>query len=193
VIAGVGWIGWKVQRARAQRQAADAIKSMGGRVYYDYHRTDTRTNLIDDRRPPVPQFVLSIFPAEMFGRVVEVSLSHNRNLTNDDLVHLRALPHLKTLFVCGGSVTGDGLEHLCNLRELEDLSLGIPLGDDDLRYLSSLKSLKEIYLLGPRPGDFMVRFQGPTLIYDEASHNSNVTDGGVQELASQLPGCRITY
>ena len=189
----LGWIGLRQHRARVQRGAVEAIVKLGGQVRYDYHRTDDRTNVIDYRRPQIPQFLLSIFGDDMFCQVVEVSLSHNAELTNDDLVHLRSLPHLKTLFLCGGEVTGDGLYHLCNFHDLEDLTLGIPLTDDDLHYLASIKSLKEIYLLGPRPSDFMVRLRGPTLIYDDQSHNSNVTENGIQTLASELKGCRITY
>ena len=104
------------------------------------------------------------------------------------------LRHLKTFFLCGGRVTPDGLVHLRRLQ-LEDFSLGIQISDDDLPYLAQLKSLRELYIMGPRPAGFSVRHRAPPAkLYNAKDYNSLVTDEGIVELASELPNCeRISY
>ena len=188
-------LGWKVERARKQKRAVAALTELGARVLYDYHYSDTSTKLREARRPP---WLLSMFGEDMFCEVVEVRLSHVPELKNDDLVHLRKLPHLKTLFLCSGRVTPDGLVHLRGLRELEDLTIGIQISDDDLHHLARLKSLRELYILGPRPGGYSVRTRAPpnapAKLYNAKDYDSLVTDEGIAELASELRNCqRISY
>ena len=117
------------------------------------------------------------------------------DLTNDDLKCLDSLPHLRKLYVAGGKVDGNGLKHLRNLAKLEQLSLGIPLTDDDLRHLIPLQSMQELFLMGPSDTNSYVSYlRGPTLIYDDkVFYDSGVTSTGIDDFSTQFPNCLITY
>ena len=194
----------KYRNVWAQRRAVAALRQAGGRVWYDFHRSDSSTNYVDARRPAMLRSIESAFgrrfadwlrsigAEDLFGEVVEVSVSHKPNLTDEDLRFLKDLPDLKTLFLSGGAVTPNALEYLANHRFLEDVSLGIEMTDDDLHHLAEITSLRELYLMGPRPGDYIVRLQGSSTI-DFNEYDSRVTAEGVKRLSTALPDCRISY
>ena len=107
----------KYRNVWAQRRAVAALRQAGGRVWYDFHRSDSSTNYVDARRPAMLRSIESAFgrrfadwlrsigAEDLFGEVVEVSVSHKPNLTDEDLRFLKDLPDLKTLFLSGGAVT----------------------------------------------------------------------------------------
>jgi hypothetical protein len=80
---------------------------------------------------------------------------------------------------------------LRGLTELEDLSLRITMTDESLSHLSSLTSLKTLFLMGDSD---TYRYQSKSkLLFDYDDYDSGVTKSGVERLLSEIPGCRITY
>jgi len=70
-------------------------------------------------------------------------------ISDDGLVHIKKLPHLKILNISHPWITDVGLEHLSELRELENLNLNnTRITDDGLAHLRSMKSLKKLNLGG---------------------------------------------
>lgn len=183
-----GWLARNRNLASRQHKAVAAIESLGGQVLYDYNARD------ESAEPQISPMLNSLFGKDFFCNVVEVRWSYQPALKNDDLAYLKDLPHLKTLILSGGTVTAEGLVHIHRLRSLEDLSLGIEMTNDDLNYLRPTNSLKELYLMGPRPEGFVTRMQDHSKrIYDAPMYDSLVTKEGVEGLASSLPNCRISY
>jgi len=192
------WLGLIVHRARQQRAAVEVIVSLGGRVYYDYQVTQSPAEGFRSPRKvaaPSAGWLRSTLGDDFLSTVVYVRLSGRPNLTNDDLRAFEKLPHIKTLFLCGGDgVSGEGLVHLRGLSDLEDLSLGIPLTNDDLAHLFELKSLRWLFLMGPAPGSYVVRAHSRSKsLFDAPDYESRVTRTGVEKLADALPNCRISY
>ena len=195
------WLGLAINRAHKQRAAVEAIVEMGGKVCYDYQvRFDNQQGITSpilegSKWTPVrpsPSLFRSLFGEDFISPVVHVSIKGG-NLTNGDLIHLEGLPHLRTLFIWRATnVTGDALQHLGGLSELEDLSLGIQMTDDDLRHLYQLKSLRNLFLMGPETGT--VRYWArKTRVFDASDYRTDVSVEGVQQLGGILTDCRISY
>lgn len=81
------------------------------------------------------------------GQKVEAAELRNPEVTDADLVHLRALPHLKLLEIDATRLTDAGLEHLAGLANLEDLQIGHgPITDAGLVHLKAMTRLKSLAL-----------------------------------------------
>ncbi len=67
---GIAWLAIKVQQARRQRQAADALQSLGGFVLYDYE-PDGAAQVVE---PPGPAWLRELLGQYFFTRVARVNL-----------------------------------------------------------------------------------------------------------------------
>ena len=117
---------------------------IGGQVYYDYQYQGQESGLNKNAKSDLSPFVKSLFGEDMFSHVTYVNLDAAPTI-KEDLRHLRRLPHLKRLRLVGGKVSADGLANLSESHELEYISLGFDLKDEDLAFLSHAKSLRELY------------------------------------------------
>ena len=75
-----GWLGVKMQRAREQKQAVEAIKKLGGRVQYDYQR-DASGAPIKGAKPPGPAWLRQLLGDDCFTNVVALSSATGRSRT----------------------------------------------------------------------------------------------------------------
>ena len=97
---------------------------------------------------------------ETLGKVVDdlqpvaalrfLDLSENRNVTNDGLVRLKALPQLTGLNLSSCTISNNGLTYLRALPNLTYLNLAYcnHLSDPALKILESIKSLVYVDLKG---------------------------------------------
>ena len=68
-----GGLGWKANRAHAQRQAVAAIKAAGGGIIYDFqYPNDGKPR---PKEPPGPRWLRSMLGDEYFQEVAGVSFS----------------------------------------------------------------------------------------------------------------------
>jgi len=111
---GLAWFAREVQREWAQREAAVAIRKLGGRVAY----VDVSGGMI----PTAVAWLGALIDDDLSGYVAAVSLDATR-VSDAGLVHLRGLTQLKWLDLTGTQVTGSGLEHLQGLTQLQELTL----------------------------------------------------------------------
>jgi hypothetical protein len=105
------WLGVKVNHARRQKEAVEALRTLGFRVYYEHWRTgDGSFDL--SKTLEVPTWLLSLAGDDFFQRVVSVEVGPAS--IDEDLVHLAALPHIESLHVSGrgNAVSDAGLSHL---------------------------------------------------------------------------------
>ena len=103
--AGQGW--GEPGSEMGRDEAVAAIRGLRGRVRYDEKSPDKRIVLVD---------------------LVET------DVVDADLVFLKGMTHLRTLYLNGTRVTDAGLQHLKGLASLETLRLGASAGDFGGRY-----------------------------------------------------------
>ena len=134
-----GWVGVRIAKARRQKAAVDAIVSGGGWFFYDYQLTPGDP----DAAPPGPAWLRNFVGDDFFASVVEVG-----SFSGSGIDTLEACPELKTCNLSGSYVTDAGLEHLQNLRTLEELNLqgSFRVSDDGLRNLKALTGLRKLNL-----------------------------------------------
>ncbi len=156
LIVGVGvvaiWLGWWVNSATRQQQAVRAILARGGSIAYDYQYDAAITRRLPKGEPSRPVWLQRLLGDDYFHNVVMAGLDidetfHDVGAKDADLLQLKGLPHLKLLYLCGGRITDDGLEHLQNLTELRRLFLWKnPISGEGLKYLSRLRKLQHLDL-----------------------------------------------
>ena len=214
---GFAWIGWRMQRARTNRnepveEAVASIQESGGNVQRDYEELRPQTwleELFDD--PGDPDDPVRVWETEV--------TFHGFNVTNAGLERLKDLKNLRSLVLSGSNVTNAGLERLKDLKNLEMLFLyDTQVTDAGLEHLKGLTTLDTVYLSGTRVTDaglehlegmtnleildlFGTQFTDECLEYlKELTNlqqmnliNTNITAEGVSELQQALPNCKIRH
>jgi hypothetical protein len=117
VSIGLSWFAVKLERARRQREAVEAIEGMVV-VYYEggYCPTDPFAE------PSLPRWLRELFGYDFFFDVVEVYVSE-RDFGDEEASHLKALTSLTTLRLADTKISDAGLKHLEGLTNLEGLNL----------------------------------------------------------------------
>ena len=67
------WLATEMKAARKQREAADGIRKVGGKVYYDYH-FDPSGYWTPGATPPGPSWLRKLLGDDQFADVTVVSL-----------------------------------------------------------------------------------------------------------------------
>jgi hypothetical protein len=160
----LGWLAYKVRQAREQRAVVRQIQELGGTAGHCV-QFEPR-----EKWPPrVPSWLLNILGDDFFRTINYVALSGSK-VTDAELVRLRALPQLESLYLRSSQVTDAGLVCLPVLTQLEELSLdSTQITDAGLEHLRGLTQLKSLSLV-----------------------NTQVTDAGVAQLQKALPNVQIT-
>jgi hypothetical protein len=157
-----------------QRQAAEAIRSLGGQVYYDYHFAESRTAEPDESAQPTGRHWLGNWPGvDFFHRVEGVRYGSFATAAADDggLNWLARLPHVHWLAIHGTGVSDDGLAALRDLAELRRLTLyATGLTDGCVDHLASLDRIERLEI------DY-----------------TQITDRGAARLREALPSTRVEY
>ena len=92
-------------------------------------------------------------------------------LTDDGLRHLSELENLEELWLPGCGITGAGVRHLHNLGHLKELHLGhCWVNDEDLHHFEGLVNLETLIL-----------------------YHNGVSERGVGTLRKALPDCQIEF
>ncbi|HVX13663.1 MAG TPA: hypothetical protein VHC22_20940 [Pirellulales bacterium] len=151
---------WIAPRER-QRRAVEAIEAAGG---WEYYGSEGRLMLTTS-----DSLLRRWLPKDYTDDVEEVWFSPDPPITDDVLVHLKALPKLRSLQLGNTPITDAHLVHLHGLTELRSLDLtATQITDAGLAHLEGLRSLENLSL------DF-----------------TQVTDDGVTRLREALPNCEI--
>ena len=149
---GMSWVGVKMQQARRQNEAVEAIKKLGGEVQYDY-QVDASGEEIDGAEPPVPAWMRSLLGEDFLATVVGVSLNHT-DVTDAGVEHLAELAHLTSLDLSDTQLTDAGLKNLKRLTQLHWLELsGTQVTDAGIEHVNGLTQLEELRLDGTQVTD----------------------------------------
>ena len=176
----LSWFATRLERARRQREAVEAIQKWSDTVSYE------------PTGPSAPDWACAILGYDFFIDVVNVSVGPGfgddeakylkglpklralslsyTEITDAGLKHLDGLTHLESLYLKRTEITGTGLKHLEGLTDLERLNLGhTEITDAGLKHLEGLTDLEVLHLGG-----------------------TQVTTQGADSLRQALPNCYIS-
>ncbi len=165
-------LGWKANRARAQRRAVAAIRAVNGNVAYDFQYTGddvlTPKPFSPSKGPSAPKWLRNLLGDEYFQEVTMVTfrspvsddilpsiatLDHlvQLSLTGEEIgdpamTQVAKLPRLKSLTLARSSVTDAGLTHLAAARRLQRLAIHGAAGvtDAGMTSLAGLPDLRSV-------------------------------------------------
>ena len=142
-------LGWKVERARKQREAVSWIQQSGGTVIYDYEilrsvrngRSHSKVASNPKPSPPGPKWLRELVGIDFVDDVVMVFLDHGGKIT--DVTPLAGLKNLERLDLCQSPVSD--LTPLAGMKNLQSLWLS-ESQVSDLTPLAGLKNLEWLIL-----------------------------------------------
>jgi len=114
------WFGVKMQQARRQKAAVEAIRDLGGHVRYHYEYVKSRDweGYDPDARPPGPSWFLNFVGVDFLSDVRRVELTGPR-VTDAHVEHVSGLTRLKELKLSDTQISDGGLAQLKKLTDLE--------------------------------------------------------------------------
>jgi len=181
---GMSWFAVKMQRARRQREAVEAIEKLGGWVRFDYQVNQSIVLASSPPpQPPGPEWLRRVLGDDFFAKVVSADL-HNTQATDAWLEHLDGLPHLQQLNLMGTPVSDAGVQHVERLGELRVLSLdSTQVTDAGLDRLRGLGQLQLLLLCNTKITDAgLMRLKGLRQLQSLWLYGTSVTDAGLEHL-----------
>jgi hypothetical protein len=215
LLASTGtWFTVRVQRAKRQEDAVEAIRGFWGFVAYDYEQ-------VPGSAPPGPDWMRRLFGEDFFATAVGVALERKLNgpvVTDAALVHVKALHQLEWLALDDAQITDDGLQQINGMTQLRYLWLShTPITDLGLEHLkgmtglqllglsstkitdaglASLKAmgeLRDLDLYGTRITDEgLLHLKGMVQLQGVGLGGTQVTEEGVKSFQQALPDCRVS-
>jgi hypothetical protein len=134
------WLGLKVNRARRQRDAVTAIRALGGTVQYDYQH-------VTPNEPPGPGWLRENLGLDFLADADYVGIP---NATSGKLgmivPHLESLPALRSLHISHSQINDDDVRTLTKLTHLKELWLGgsTLLSGKSLSYIALLEDVRKL-------------------------------------------------
>jgi Leucine-rich repeat (LRR) protein len=186
---GMSWVGLKMQQARRQKEAVEAIKGLGGWVRYDYQWDQLgfaqafpqaiTYKGIGSPEPPGPSWLRSLFGLDFFARVVEAVIE-----TDAQTEHLKGLHRLETLYLTGNRVTDVGMARLEGLTQLQDLTLvGSRVTNTGLEHVGGLSQLQNLNVGGTQVTDAGLKhLKGLSQLQGLNLSGTRITDAGLKHL-----------
>ena len=151
-----GSLGWIVRNAKTQRDAVAAIIKVRGQAFYEINPTDevfAWKKLLAFRRL-VGEYIGIDFVFHVMSVNIDVTPEKNDAARQQALARVGDLARLKTLNLCGLSVTDRHLGRVAGLRHLEVLMLqNTGISDAGLTHVRALTSLQEICITNAGIGD----------------------------------------
>ena len=168
-------LGWRLHRAKQQRDAVAAIRAAGGWVHYDYERLDYMSGIADrEAEPWEPAWLLALLGIDFFHDATNVTVPADRGPAKNFVPHLTQLRRLRSLvinfddaemrtvgsfkhlesFVVWSAISDEGVVHLSNASNLRNVALGSSqLSDHSLALLARLPNLERLQLQGSKVTD----------------------------------------
>jgi|SRR5436190_4447146 len=198
------WIGFKVNAARRQKEAIEAIHKAHGGLFFDYEMVEmpgkpghlipastvslwssitgkTLPPVNPDPSPSGPAWLRKLLGDDYFREVYQVSISGPQYdyINETEFAQLSSLTEVRKLFLTDIKIaTGPHVER--------------PLRDSDLAVLRNMRQLDDLLLWGANISDtgleYLKRFTKLTTL---DLRRTKVTPDGVRELQKALPNCKI--
>jgi len=156
----LGWCGWRLQLARNELKAADAIVEAGGEVAYanQFDGHVSRLTPLAAHTSKIGAWSQELLGVNPWNRMVSVKSVDDKTLA---LVSKYSLTGLEIVRLDGSQITDAGLAHIRDCTRVRVLSLdGAHVSDRGLDNIRHYKRLEELWL-----------------------NNTLVTDAGVKKIA----------
>lgn len=214
------WLGVKIQEAKNQKAAVQAIQAVGGRVQYGY-QVDEQGYVTQQAESRRPVWLRSVFGDDFLDDVVLIFLGRTEatdtglegmegfeewyrhrelelgdtKFTDAGLQYLKGFTQLRYLYLGGSRITDAGLEHIEGLSQLQRLELYVtPVTDAGLEHLNGLPQLTQLAILHTEVTDAGIEhLKGLTQLQSLILYRTRVTDAGVKKLQQALPNCKIIW
>jgi hypothetical protein len=176
--------GWRINRARLQREAAQMVRAAHGFVVYDYELRSDLEPLDDRAKPWEPAWLQSLVGIDFFHDVTGVRMCLPASDV-DIAPSLKRLPRLRSLWLRGVHFDDATLRTVGRLKRLEYFVVATTtITDDGVAELSDLPRLRHVDIrlaqLGDRSLQSLARL--PSLEHLEIN-GTRLTDGGLAALA----------
>jgi hypothetical protein len=189
-------LGWRLQRAREQREAVEAIRKAGGWVYYDYQHYDPKTGKFDNQAAPwEPAWLTDAVGVDFWHDVEAVNMSFheeggkrwdNEKAPQDIAPQVAHLPRLRFLGATEHSLDDEGLRSVGQLKQLEVLLYWDAPGvtDAGARHFQNMPRLRYLGMSSSDVGDKgLATFAKLTGLEGLTLQGNNITDAGLAPLA----------
>ena len=185
VAIACSWLAVRMEPARKQREAVEAIEKAGGYIRYDYQQFPG-IHFSTPKQPSGPVWLRKLTGPDFFDKVVDVDFHDPR--TNDAMLEpLEGLRDLEWLSIRG-------------TREPYRSTVTVHITDAGLVHIKKLSGLKYLYLPGCQFTDAGLKcLDGLTRLQSLDLSNTRVTDMGLRHLKHltqlqtlDLGGTRIT-
>lgn len=207
VSVGMSWLTVRMQRVRKQREVINAVWELGGWVYGEAAEPSDQTwlreslgsvffpNVVDVRLAGTTVTDAGLEQLRVFAGLQELGLSGTQ-VTDAGLEHLKGMTRLQTLYLHDTQVTDAGLEHLRGLNNLSVLTISrnTRITDVGLENLEGLTDLNTLFINDTQVTDAgLGHLKGMTKLRELHLGNTQVTEGGVNELKKALPNCKVYH
>ena len=185
----LGWVGWKINRARNQRAVVAELKKLYADITYD--NTLVFATGRHAANPQGPKWLIRLLGEDYFVEVrgvtydgSQVSDDDGSEITDETLSLIARLPEVLDVVICTGTgqITDKGLAHIAKIRKLKFLRLG---NHDQVsnRLQDSMKITDEglVHLYGQRKLNYL------------SLNSLHVTQSGIDKLRKALPNCKIQW
>lgn len=206
----MSWLSVRRQRAKAYREAIEAIQKEYGSVAYDWQVAQTGAR----PQPPAPEWLRKLLGDDFFGDVVRASVQTDSAMeqattfsglselgvcvfiTDEGLAHLKSFPRLRKLTMHDiAAITDAGLANLKDATEVESLYFrDVHVGDSGLKHLDGLTQLQTLHLQDTGITDAgLAHIKTFTQLQSLHLREGGITDAGVKDLQNALPNCTIVF
>lgn len=174
VSIGMSWVAVRMQKAKKQREAVEAIEKLGGAVSYDY-QVDQAGQFTDKTEPAGPAWLREVLGQDFFANVVAAQVN-----TDSGMEKLKAFPHIQSLQIVG-AVTDAGMKHVKGLSQLRELLLqGVPITDAGVAHVEDMSELRTLDLAATRITDHgLEHFKGLRQLQLLSIWGNQITDTGL--------------
>jgi hypothetical protein len=185
------WLGLKINEARDQKQAVEAIQANGGTVLYDFE-VDSNGEAIQPN--PAPGWLAKWIGVDYVHNVVCVSFPFVKTpgfdpgqkvYEYDEVVpYLENLPHVFDLTFSKGNLRDGDLRYIASLTSLKTLWIADnPITGTGFKHLLNLKRLTWIDLIDCPIDDDGMEFIAKFPHFEKLGLvNTRITDDGVDQL-----------
>jgi hypothetical protein len=178
-----------------QRQDAWATLQRRDALVYFHYEVDSSSPSGYSRwnDPPGPEWVRSWVGDLAFARAHSVFCPpdfHNR-----DIILLRPLTELQTLYLGGTRISDTGLEDLSRLPQIKTLNLqSIDVSDEGVKSIAEISDLEQLSLnYTPLTDKSLQHLASLPNLRFLALHGTDVTGGGIARLKSQRPLLDVSW
>ena len=203
-IAGIslGWMAWKVDRARSQRAVVAQLSKMNVEIIYDY-QIEAMTSGRGNSAPPGPKWLNDLLGKEYFAEVYSVTV-YDPQVTDETIALIARLPEVAVVHFNsfkpatptneGTGITDGGFIHFAGMHNLEDVCVSSDrITGSGLVHLTGLTRLKKLLVHGWATDASLKHISKlDRLEFLGASEVAQITDSGLAHIA-QLHNLRFLH